>query len=89
MHFPTVFTAEVIRVTLRCNVVDVFMTAPSKTHSFEIISHKLPFKYGIKKYGFVRDVPEKVGKKRQAIALAARGGCGGLGQPLAAFRRSK
>ncbi len=59
---------------------DFFMTASSNTYSFDTISDNLPSKYGLKKYGFARDVPEKVEKQRQAIALAARGGCGGLGQ---------
>ncbi len=39
------------------------MTAPSKTRSFDIIFDKLPSKYGLKKYGFALDVPEKVKKK--------------------------
>ena len=38
-----------------------------------------PSKNPLKKYDPVAEVPEKV-KKHRAIARAARGGCGGLGQ---------
>ena len=42
-HFICVFTVKTSRVTKRYNVVvDFFMTAPSKTHTFDTIFRQMP-----------------------------------------------
>ena len=65
---------------LPCDVfVICFRPLSSKTCGFEVSVGQLPSKNALKRYDSVAEVPEKV-KKRRAIARAARGGCGGLGQ---------
>ena len=58
---------------------DFFMTAPSKTYTFETISDKcLPEM--LSKSVVSREAVLEKSKKRHAIALAAISGCGHLGQ---------
>ncbi len=48
VNFPSVFTAEVNRVTLRCNVFLLFMDLSSKTPSFESFFGRLPARNALK-----------------------------------------
>ncbi len=56
------------------------MDLSSKTHTFEIFFGILPARNALKSRCFSGEVHEKVKKKYHAIAPAAVGGCGGLGQ---------
>ena len=63
MQFPSVFTAKVARVTLRCNVfVDFLRDVSYKTIGFETTFGQTAFKSGLETYDSVADVPQKVDK---------------------------
>ena len=49
---------------------DFFMTAPSKTHTFETLFGFVTSQNALRKYDSLADAPQKV-KKHHAIALAA------------------
>ncbi len=56
------------------------MGLSSKTPSFESFFGRLPARNALTTRCFSREVHEKVEQKHRAIAPAALGGCGGLGQ---------
>ena len=61
VHFPSVFTAEVTRVMLRCNVfVYFFRDVSFETIGFETTFGQTTFKSGLGTYDSVADVPQKV-----------------------------
>ena len=63
---------KIVRTTLRCNVfVDLFMTAPSRTPTFESIFERGP-RTKLSKSLIPREAVPQKSKKRRAIALAAR-----------------
>ena len=86
VHVPSVFTAEVTRVTLWCNVfVYLFRDVSYKTIGFETTFGQTAFKSGLGTYDSVADVPQKVKKTscdssgspgrlwRSGLALGASG----------------
>ena len=70
----------VTRASLRRDVfVDFVIPLSTKTYGCETILGKSLSRNGLKSIGFRWECREK-SKKHHAIALAALGGCGGLGQ---------
>ena len=79
-HFPHVFTAKMARLTLQCHV---FLTFSYPSHLKHLVLRAfledcLPEM--LSKLSVLAERGIKMSKKHHAIAPAALGGCGGLGQ---------
>ena len=80
MQIICVFTAKVARASLRCNVFSTFSYPSNVKHTVlrAFLEDCLPEM--LSKLGVLAETSMKKSKKHHAIAPAALGGCGGLGQ---------